>query len=88
MTNGIYDALTTGPQRSFRDLLHETLPLACIGIYTIWRSTEFVYVGIAGRNLDLTAEHKRMRGVRDRLDSHRSGRRSAESFAISARAEF
>lgn len=82
MTSEIYEGLTTGPIHSFRDALHETLPLACIGVYTIWRGTEFVYVGIAGRNLDLAAEHKRMRGVRDRLDSHRSGRRSGDQFAV------
>ena len=37
---------------------------------------------IAGRNLDLAAEHTRVRGVRDRLDSHRSGRRSGDQFAV------
>ena len=41
-----------------------------------------MYIGIAGRNLDLTMEHKRMRGVRDRLDSHRAGRRSGDQFAV------
>jgi hypothetical protein len=74
MTDEICEALTTGPLHSFRDALHETLPLASIGVYTIWRGTVFVFVGIAGRNLDLAAEYKRMRGVRDRLDSYRSGR--------------
>ena len=56
--------------------------MACIGVYTIWRGDEFVYVGIAGRNLDLATEHKLMRRVRDRLDSHRSGRRSDDQFAV------
>lgn len=82
MINEIFEALTKGPAHSFRDALHDTLPLACIGVYTIWRGDEFVYVGIAGRNLDVAAEHKRMRGVRDRLDSHRSGRRSGDQFAV------
>lgn len=41
-----------------------------------------MYVGIAGRNLDLAAEHTRVRGTRDRLDSHRSGRRSGDQFAV------
>jgi hypothetical protein len=82
MTNEIYEALTTGRLHSFRDALHETLPLACIGVYTIWRGPDFVYVGIAGRNLDLAAEHTRVRGIRDRLDSHRSGRRSGDQFAV------
>ena len=36
----------------------------------------FIYVGIAGRGLDLTMEHKKMRGIKDRLDSHLRGRRS------------
>ena len=78
----IFTALTTGPAHSFRDVLHETLPLASIGVYTIWRGPDFLYVGIAGRNLDLTIEHTKMRGVRDRLDSHRSGRRSGDQFAV------
>ena len=82
MNNEIFEALTSGPAHSFRDALHETLPLASIGVYTIWCGNEFVYVGIAGRNLDLAVEHKRMRGVRDRLDSHRSGRRSGDQFAL------
>ena len=82
MTNEIFEALTSGPAHSFRDALHDRLPLACIGVYTIWRGDEFVYVGVAGRNLDLAVEHKRMRGVRDRLDSHRSGRRSGDQFAV------
>ena len=56
--------------------------MACSGVYTMWRGTEFVYVGIAGRSLDLAAEHKRKRGVRDRLDSHGSGRRSGDQFAV------
>ena len=78
----VYTRLTSGPTYSFKETLHDSVPLACIGVYTIWRGEEFVYVGIAGRNLDLSIEHKRMRGVRDRLDSHRSGRRSGDQFAV------
>jgi hypothetical protein len=82
MTPDVYKALTSGPAHSFKDTLHETLPLACIGVYTIWCGIDFVYVGIAGRNLDPAADHHRVRGVRDRLDSHRSGRRSGDQFAV------
>lgn len=78
----LYSRLMSGTTYSFKETLHDSLPLACIGVYTIWRGNEFVYVGIAGRNLDLSFEHKRMRGVRDRLDSHRSGRRSGDQFAV------
>jgi hypothetical protein len=51
MTNDDYEALTTGPLHSFRGVSHERLRLAWVDVYTIWRGTEFVYVGIAGRNL-------------------------------------
>ena len=78
----LYEALTIGPAYSFRDVLHDSLPIASIGVYTIWKGPEFLYVGIAGRNLDLTLEHKRSRGMRDRLDSHRSGRRSGDQFCV------
>lgn len=71
-----YDALTTGTCYLFKDGLHVDLPLAKPGVYTIWRGSEFIYVGIAGRGLDLTMEHKKMRGIKDRLDSHLRGRRS------------
>jgi hypothetical protein len=69
----LYEVLTTGQAHSFRDALHDSLPMASIGVYTIWRGSDFLYVGIAGRNLDLTLEHKKRRGTRNRLDSHRSG---------------
>jgi hypothetical protein len=82
LTSEMYEILTEGPLHSFRDVLHESLPLACIGVYTIWQCAEFVYVGIAGRKLDTTADHKKMRGLRDRLDSHRNGRRSGDQFAV------
>jgi len=78
----VFAALSSGSSYSFRDKLHATIPLACIGLYTIWRETAFMYVGIAGRGLDLSVAQKRMKGVRDRLDSHRSGRRSGDQFAI------
>jgi hypothetical protein len=84
MTKEIFEALTVGLAHSFQDALPDRLPFACIGVYTIWHGYEFVYVGIAGRNLDIASEHKRMRGVRDRLDCHRSGRRSGDQFAVYA----
>jgi len=51
-------------------------------VSTIWRQAEFLYVGIAGRGLDLNADHKKKRGLLDRLDSHRAGRRSGDQFAV------
>ena len=39
-------------------------------------------MGIAGRSLDLTLNHLKMRGLKDRLDSHRGGGRSGDQFAV------
>jgi hypothetical protein len=72
---------------SFHSLFHAQTVitrtfLTLLSHYTIWRGDEFVYIGIAGRNLNLAVEHKRIRGERDRLDSHRAGRRSGDQFAV------
>lgn len=78
----ILHCLTSGRSYPFSEGLHDDLPLAKAGVYTIWRGPEFIYVGIAGRGLDLTIEHKRMRGIRDRLGSHWYGRRSGDQFGV------
>jgi hypothetical protein len=78
----ILEKLTTGTGYPFSEGLHAGIPLAKAGVYTIWRGSEFIYVGIAGRGLDLTIEHKRMRGIRDRIGSHWYGRRSGDQFGV------
>jgi hypothetical protein len=75
-------ALISGPMFSFSGGLHHTLPLAAHGVYTIWKDSQFLYVGIAGRKLDLSIVQKKMRGLKDRLDSHWKGRRSGDQFAV------
>jgi hypothetical protein len=52
MIDEIFEALTAG-LHSFRDAFHETLPLACIGVYTIWRGNEFMYVESLGETWTL-----------------------------------
>ena len=47
--------LICGPMFPFSRGLHETLPLAVHGVYTIWKQDDFLYVGIAGVN-DLSME--------------------------------
>jgi len=76
------EVLISGQAHAFSAGLTETLPLARPGVYTIWKSTEFLYVGIAGRALDLTKTYDKMRGIKDRLDSHWRGRRSGDQFAV------
>ena len=78
----VYKTLTIGTSYPFSEGLHTDIPLARPGVYTIWHNSDFIYVGIAGRGLDLTIEHKRSRGLRDRLDSHWRGRRSGDQFAV------
>jgi hypothetical protein len=75
-------ALISGPLFSFSGGLHHTLPLAVHGVYTIWKNNQFLYVGIAGRKLDLSIVYDKMRGLKDRLDSHWKGRRSGDQFAV------
>ncbi len=82
MRDATFFDLTESKLHAFKDVLHESIPLAAVGIYTVWRGHEFIYVGIAGRGLDLAMEHKKARGLKDRLDSHRSGRRSGDQFAV------
>lgn len=60
------------------------------GCYTIWdRSGRFIYAGMAGRGLSLAAiaaatetPGTRSTGLRDRLASHRAGRRSGDQFCV------
>ena len=76
------ESLTAGPTFPFSDGLHQTLPLAACGVYTIWKASEFLYVGVAGRGLDPAISHTKRRGLIDRLDSHWPGRRSGDQFAV------
>jgi hypothetical protein len=59
------------------------LPLAKPGVYTIWKGTQFLYVGTAGRGWKHDPNPKRMKGIKDRLDSHLHGRRSGSTLALS-----
>src|SRR5262249_9571586 len=78
----VVNSLIAGPLFRFGDGLHQSLPLASYGVYTIWKDTQFIYVGRAGRGLDRTLNHIKMRGLKDRLDSHWKGRRSGDQFAV------
>ena len=81
------DALRTlghGELHHFADWRNDAVPSAP-GVYTVWRGDEFIYVGMAGRGLSDPPEPDvpaRRRGLRDRLNSHASGRRSGDQFCI------
>jgi len=50
-------------------------------MYTIWRGSEFIYVGMGGRGIAGTDE-KMKDGLRGRLKQHESGDRSGDKFCV------
>jgi hypothetical protein len=79
------EPLQHGRIYSFADWPVMAVPDAA-GVYTIWRAHEFLYVGMAGRdplpNIVSSASESRRFGLRSRLSSHASGRRSGDQFCI------
>lgn len=77
--------LSTGPVHRFSDWPNAEVPLRKAGVYTVWRAEELVYVGMAGRAIALVGDQDDGRpkaGLRGRLASHASGRRSGDQFCI------
>ena len=70
-------ALMHGELHAFADWPIGSVPRAP-GIYTIWRRSDFLYVGIAGCG----ASGQASTGLWGRLNSHASGRRSGDQFCI------
>jgi hypothetical protein len=72
----------------FRDWPHAHVPNVCAGVYSIWRESQLIYVGMSGRGL--TSEQIRERaqidrarvGLYKRLRSHARGRRSGDQFCV------
>jgi hypothetical protein len=82
----VIEKLAHGPLYRFGDWPNPGLPKVAIGLYTIWRGDEFIYVGMAGRsalsNLSSRQAAGGTSGLRSRLRSHASGRRSGDQFCI------
>jgi hypothetical protein len=81
------DALTSGPLSQFRDWPNPAVPIAAAGAYTVWDGAQLIYAGMAGRSLtrEVIAECRRavmVKGLRQRLGSHASGRRSGDQFCV------
>jgi hypothetical protein len=81
------EVLANGPSSQFRDWPNLSLPLIAAGVYTIWDGTQLIYAGMAGRSLTREAitEGRRaimVKGLRQRLGSHASGRRSGDQFCV------
>jgi hypothetical protein len=79
--------LADGPPYRFADWPNPAVPNGRIGVYTVWQDDRLVYVGMAGRALipgGAVAESPsgRPTGIRSRLASHASGRRSGDQFCV------
>ena len=81
--------LETGPLHWFRDWPNPQMPAAAAGVYTIWdAAARLVYAGMAGRGFTAQSvtEHRaantKKKGLRSRLESHWSGRRSGDQFCV------
>ena len=79
--------LHSGESHRFADWSNEHVPAVAAGVYTIWDGDQFLYVGMAGRGLtaediDSPDEPVKAKGLRKRLESHASGRRSGDQFCV------
>jgi len=90
MTSDMHAALAElrdGPLYRFADWPNPAVPNGRIGVYTVWHDDQLVYVGMAGRAIgpgaaDSEAASGRPMGIRSRLASHASGRRSGDQFCV------
>jgi len=83
-TPDITDAIATledGPLRRFRDWPANDLEVGPSGVYTVWRGSSFLYVGMSYAHRTSTG-NSTTKGVFGRLASHASGRRSGDQFCI------
>jgi hypothetical protein len=77
-------ALGHGPTYRFADWPNPAVPPAA-GAYTVWDGDNLIYAGMAGRSLsadDVPAATDSVRGLRSRLGSHATGRRSGNQFCV------
>lgn len=80
--------LEDGPVYRFHDWPNALLPEVAAGVYTIWREEALIYAGMAGRGFtaEIISGHRaakvRNKGLRSRLESHWSGRRSGDQFCV------
>jgi hypothetical protein len=84
-------ALETGPSYRFMDW-PDTPVKRTPGVYTVWESDRFLYVGMGGRrpsrrrpsahDVDAPDQPETINGLWGRLNAHASGRRSGNQFCV------
>lgn len=77
--------LRDGPLYRFADWPNPEIPNGRIGVYAVWGGDELIYVGKGGRAVGPNADTNgpastKLTGLRSRLASHASGRRSGDQF--------
>jgi len=81
----IIDTLANGPVYRFADWPN-AMPTVAVGLYSVWKGDRFIYIGMAGRARETVLTEARNAGracgLRDRLGSHASGRRSGDQFCV------
>lgn len=88
-TRLLLEELRNGNLYRFMDWPIDAVPRHAAGVYTIWDTDGgFLYTGMAGRSLteedvaNLRSNSGPPKGLRDRLGSHASGRRSGDQFCV------
>ena len=82
------NALEDGELHRLADWPNDGVSAVAAGAYTVWEGEKLVYAGMAGRSLTAESilEHRddstRVTGLRSRLASHASGRRSGDQFCV------
>lgn len=63
------------------DTIKKEIPNNTAGVYTIWRKTEFIYVGMA-KKPSKTVKTNEANGLRRRIGKHASGHRGGNMFCV------
>jgi len=70
----------------FVDWPNKGMPSVSTGVYLIWWGERFLYCGMSGREYEKKREEKLQKGqdygLKDRLNSHQSGRLSGDQFCV------
>ncbi|MGA7759221.1 MAG: hypothetical protein WBL31_09270 [Ilumatobacteraceae bacterium] len=79
--------LERGRIRRFSDWSNTDCPRVAAGVYTIWRGSQFVYVGMSARGLtrqilETSRKLGRTEGLRTRLEAVASGQRTCDEFGV------
>ena len=82
--DAIIDRLAHGPLHRFADWPNKDVPKVAIGLYTVWRGDEFIYVGMAGKSKVLTDVKAKggKSGLHGRLGSHTAGKKAGDQFCV------